>query len=367
MKNRKFNWKHLFSLLTTIICCAGLLLPVQTTSSPQKDPDKPKQSQQSETREYVEVVNISLVVRALKKGQPVAGLQQKDFTLYENGKPRTLTSFQEIRRKVGQHTGDESTMIEEKTTPAPVTKNRLFFFYFHISEPDTKIPKTLDYFFRQVYRKGDYALLMIGNRLFRISDRSRVKPVLASFNTLLTQLTEKKRRAKQKLVDHLERLVREFIEEIHKDRALLMPNLNMFVSRFKMVQQEYQHRNISLAEENLKTIVASLKKIDIEKWGFVFYQQERHPFLRASGIRARKVSRELMFEIQRHLEEQIGPKISSQQSVQTLKSFQQAFIEANVTLHLLLSNPISMGKQGTSYLKHTVAHTDWQQAFRGIS
>ena len=113
MKNRKFNWKHYFSLLTTIICCAGLLLPVQTTPPPQKDPDEPKQSQKSETREYVEVVNVSLVVRALKKGQPVAGLQQKDFTLYENGKPRTLTSFQEIRRKVGQHTEDESFRIKE--------------------------------------------------------------------------------------------------------------------------------------------------------------------------------------------------------------------------------------------------------------
>ncbi|MFC2141110.1 hypothetical protein ACFLQP_02315 [Acidobacteriota bacterium] len=367
MKNRKFNWKHLFSLLTTIICCTGLLLPVQTTPPPQKDPDKPKQSQMSETREYVEVVNVSLVVRALKKGQPVAGLQQKDFTLYENGKPRTLTSFQEIRRKVGQHTGDESTRIEEKTTPAQVTKNRLFFFYFHISEPDTKIPKTLDYFFRQVYRKGDYALLMVGNRLFRIADRSRVKPVLTSFNTLLTQLTEKKRRAKQQLTDHLDRLAREFIEEINKDRAILMPNLTMFVSRFKLVQQEYQQGNISLAEENLKAIVASLKKIDIEKWGFVFYQEERHPFFRASSLRARKVSKMQMFEIQRYLEEEIGPKISSQQSVQTIKSFQQAFIEANVTLHLLLSDPTSMGKQGSNYLKHTVAHTDWQQAFRGIS
>jgi hypothetical protein len=367
MKNRKFNWKHLFSLLTTIICCAGLLLPVQTTPPPQKDPDKPKQSQESDTREYVEVVNVSLVVRALKKGQPVAGLQQKDFTLYENGKPRTLTSFQEIRRKVGQHTGDESSRIEEKTTPAPVTKNRLFFFYFHISEPDTKIPETLDYFFRQVYRKGDYALLMVGDRLFRISDRSRVKPVLASFDTLLTKLTEKKRRAKQKMADHLERLTLEFIEEINKDRSMLMPNLDMFVSRFKMVRQEYQQSNISLVEENLKAIVASLKKIDIEKWGFVFYQQEKQPSLRASGIRARKVSRVQMFEIQRYLEEQIGPKVSSQQSVQTIRSFQQAFIEANITLHLLLSNPTSLGKQDSNYLRHTVAHTDWQQAFRNIS
>jgi hypothetical protein len=278
-----------------------------------------------------------------------------------------LTSFQEIRRKVGQHTGDESTRIEEKTTPAQVTKNRLFFFYFHISEPDTKIPKTLDYFFRQVYRKGDYALLMVGNRLFRISDRSQVKPVLTSFNTLLTQLTEKRRRAKQQLTGHLERLAREFIEEINKDRATLMPNLNMFVSRFKMVRQEYQQGNISLEEKSLKAIVASLKKIDIEKWGFVFYQQERHPFFRTSSLRARKVSRMQMFEIQRYLEEQIGPKISSRESVQTIKSFEQAFIEANVTLHLLLSDPTSMGKQGSNYLKHRVAHTDWQQAFRGIS
>jgi hypothetical protein len=205
MKSRKVNLKQFFCLLTTIICCGSLVLTAQTTLSPQKDPDKPKQSQNTNTREYVEVVNVSLVLRALKKGQPVAGLQQKDFTLYENGKPMPLTSFREIRRKVGQH-------VEEKTAPAPAAKKRLFFLYFRVSEPDPKIQKALDYFFHQVYRDGDYALLMFGNRVFRITDHSQVEPVLASFNIALTQLVGKKRLAKQKLTDHLERLVREFIE-----------------------------------------------------------------------------------------------------------------------------------------------------------
>jgi len=358
--------KRLFCLLTTIFCCGSLLLTAQTTSPPKKDPDEPKRSQDTETLEYVEVVNVSLVLRALKKGQPVAGLQQKDFTLYENGKPRPLTSFQEIRRRVGQHTGDETTRVEEKTTPAPAAKKRLFFFFFWISEPDPKIPKTLDYFFNQVYREGDYVLLMVGNRVFRIFRRSRVEPVLASFNTLLAQLVEKKRQAKQKLTDQLEESVRQFLEENRKNPGLQGENLRVLFSRFGIIKQEYGYNSIGLAGEKLEAIAASLKKIDIEKWGFVFFQQDRSPFLHLNSIRGLHGTPAAKAKIRQALD-QLTPKASPQLSLQIIKDFQQAFIEANITSHLLLSNPTSMGKQGSLYLKHAAAYVDWQWAFRNIS
>jgi hypothetical protein len=362
MKSRKVNLKQFCCLLTIIICCGSLLLTPKTTSPQKKEPDKPKQSQNTETREYVEVVNVSMVLRALKKGQPVAGLQQKDFTLYENGKPMPLTSFQEIRRKVGQH-------VEEKTTPAPAAKKRLFFLYFRVSEPDPKIQKALDYFFHQVYRDGDYALLMFASRVIPITRRYQVEPALALFNTALTRVVEKTRHEKQKLNDHLEQLVREFLEENRKNSGALMEqNISALVSNFKNAWRVYKQNNIFLAGEKLKAIADSLKKVDLEKWGFVFYQQDSFPYLNLRSIpglsdtphgRSGRLRREL---------EQIAPRMSqAQQSLQSIKNFKQAFIEANATFHLLLSNPTSMGKLGTLYLEQKIAHTDWQQAFRGIS
>jgi hypothetical protein len=372
MKRRKVNLKQFFCLLTTIICCVSLLQTAPTASSQQKEPDKPKPLQDTEPREYVEVVNVALILRALKKGQPVAGLQQTDFTLYEDGKPVVLTSFREVRRKVGQHAGEETaeTRVEKKPAAAPAApaaKKRLFFFYFRISEPDPKIQNALDYFFRQVYREGDYALLMFGNRVFPITRRSQVEPVLSSFNTALAQFVENARSGKQRLTSDLERLVRQFLEESRKNPNLQEHYVSLLISRFKIAWQEYIQKNLILAEEKLNAISASLKKIDIEKWGFVFYQEDRFPFLHLNSIRGLKGSALKIVSLRSQLE-QLGPNMNQiQQSVQTIRNFQQAFIEANATFHLLLSNPTSMGKLDTIYLKHTAIHTDWQWAFRSIS
>ncbi|NIM10771.1 MAG: hypothetical protein GTO45_02185 [Candidatus Aminicenantes bacterium] len=360
MKRRKVNFKQFFCLLTTIIFCCGLLLTAQPTSPQQKEP---------ETREYVEVVNVVLILRALKNGQPAAGLQQTDFTLYENGKPMPLTSFREVRRKVGEHAGDETakTQVEEKTAAAQKAKKRLFFFYFRVSEPDPKIQNALDYFFRQVYKEGDYALLMFGNRVFPITRRSQVEPVLASFNTALAQFVEKARSEKQRLTSDLERLVRQFLEEISKNPNLQAQNVNLLISRFKIAWQESGQGNLTLIEEKLNAIAASLKKIDIEKWGFVFYQEDRFPFLNVNSIRGLGGSALQIVSLRNRLE-QIGPNTNQiQQSLQTIRNFQQAFIEANATFHLLLSNPTSLGKLDSAYLRHAAIHTDWQWAFRSIS
>jgi hypothetical protein len=322
-----------------------------------------------ETREYVEVVNVALILRALKKGRPVSGLRQTDFTLYEDGKPVPLTSFREVRRKVGERAGEETakTRVEEKAPAAPAAKKRLFFFYFRVSEPDPKIQNALDYFFGRVYREGDYALLMFGNRVFSITRRSRVEPVLASFNTALAQFVEKARSEKQKLTTELEQLVRQFFEEISKTPGLQSQNVNLLISRFKIARQEYGLGNPTLIEEKLNAIAASLKKIDIEKWGFVFYQEDRFPFLNLSSIRGLSGSGLKVFSLRQRLE-QIGPNMNQAgQRLQTIRNFQQAFIEANATFHLLLSNPTSLGKLDSTYLKHTAIHTDWQWAFRSIS
>ena len=362
MKNRKVNLKRFFCLATTILCCCGLVLTTQTTSPQKKDPDKPKQSPNSKTRENGKAANVSLILRALRKGQPAAGLQQKDFTLYENGKPVPLTGFQEIHRKAGQHD-------EEKSAPASAGKKRLFFLYFRVSELDPEITKTLDYFFRRVYREGDYVLLMSGSRVFPITRRSQVETALESFHTALTLLVEKNRLAKQKLTDNLEQLARQFFEENWENlETLQQQSVNLLVSRFKMAWTEYQQNHLFLAREKLKDIAGSLKKLDIEKWGFVFYQQDNFPTLNLKSIPGLSADTPGRYRRLRAQVEHVVPQMSEpRQGMQTIEEFQQAFIEANVTFNLLLSHPTSTGEVNTLYVEYKAAQTDWQRAFRDIS
>lgn len=362
MTSRNVNSKRFFCLITTILCCCGLVLTDQTASPQKKDQDKPKQAQSSETREYGETANVSLVLRALKKGQPAAGLQQKDFTLYENGKPMPLTGFQEIHRKVGQYN-------ENKTVPPPAAKKRLFFLYFRVSEPDPEIAKTLDYFFNQVYQDGDYALLMLGNRVFPITRRSQVEPALESFQTILDLLVEKTRLAKQKLTDNLEQLARQFFEENWDNlENLQQQSVNLLVSRFKTAWTEYQQDYLFQAEDKLKDIANSLKKLDIEKWGFVFYQQDSFPSLNLKSIPGLSADTPGRFRRLRGQVEHVAQQSSEpRQGIQNIKDFQQAFIEANVTFNLLLSYPASPGELNTLYIEYKAVQTDWQRAFRDIS
>ena len=362
MKSKKFYLKQSFCIFITIICCGSLVLSALTTAPQKKDPDKPIPSKNPGTREYVETANVSLVLRALKKGQPTAGLRQKDFTLFENGKPIPLTSFQEVRRKVGQY-------VEDKTAPAPTGKKRLFFLYFRVSEPDPNISKTLDYFFSQVYRDGDYAMLMVGNRVFPITRRSQVESALESFHTILALLVEKTRLAKQKLTDNLDQLVRQFLEENWENLdSLQTETVNLLITRFRMAWTEYKQDYIFQAEDRLKAMADSLKKIDIEKWGLVFYQQDRFPFLYLKSMPGLSAAFQMRIDRLRRLLGQVEAQmIGTLQSGQTIKDFQQAFIEANVTFYLLLSYPKSIEKLKTMHLEYKAVFTDWQQAFRDIS
>jgi VWFA-related protein len=330
-----------------------------------KEQDKSGQSQKTDTREYVEVVNVGLILRALKKGKTVGGLKQEDFTLYENGKPLPLTSFKEIRRKVGQRAADEAvkSRVEEK--------KRLFFIFFRVTEPDPKIQEALTHFFRHVYRNEDYVLLMLENRVFSITRRARVAPVLASFYQAFINYVTETRIEKQRLTDDLNRSVNSFLDETNKNfdnPVLIEGEAFKMLSAFKAFWQAYQARYIGLPEEKLKQIATSLKKLDIEKWGLVFFQQDRLPQLNLKNIFGFRRKPPLdAAKFRKEIEIIMQDAIQTGQSTQIIRQFQRAFIDADVTFHLLLSNPTSKGKLDSDYLKYSAVYTDWQQVFRNIS
>jgi hypothetical protein len=57
-------------------------------------------AQQEQQQEYVQVVNVEMILRVLKDGSPVGGLKKNDFALYEDGEKSEINGFFEIHRRI---------------------------------------------------------------------------------------------------------------------------------------------------------------------------------------------------------------------------------------------------------------------------
>jgi hypothetical protein len=365
-------------LFTLILVCAYLPVTAQEEHKDQKD----EKAQEEKVREYVEVINTEVIVRAFHKGKPVGGLTEADFILFENGKKQRLTSVVEIRRKIAAaSTGsvDTDTAAQESAdTPAPDRK-RFFFMYFRITDPLTPYDEALDQFFKQVYRSGDYVLMLVGNKVFKIT---REQDIALTLPAVKREIDGKARLAKMetdRMLQRVQHAVRTFenllkqIEARHgSERPTDAGRKKYFFENLKRDYQalwdEYKYDHIHLDTARLKAIAASLKTVKFEKWGLVFYQHDTFPQLNPESIFVEKHSsviniRELRRMIARFSMEMKKPKAL----LPAMGEVRQAFIDSNTTFHLLLCQPKKMGETVSQYLTIERIHSDRQEAFRSIS
>jgi hypothetical protein len=351
----------LFPVLFFLV--AGMFAAAQTKATENKTSNQEKE--QEPVSEYVEVVNIEVIVRALKKGKPVGGLEKSDFKLFENGQPVEISSFQEIRRKVG--VAEQAAAPEEQQ----VSNKRLFFLYFWLSEPDSRVHEALDFFFRNVYREGDYVLMMIKNKAYTITRPKQVEQTLTAFKATLDEEVKLYNFEKVRLKNRLENIFREFAERfliserLQRDQTPLVEEV---VNRIKSEWEAYKLKNISFSGNKLKAIASSLKTVEVQKWGLVFYQHDSFPLLNPESIFAeREDSIPHLNYIRREMEKLLLVMRSAMRAHSFVDEIQQIFIDANTTFHLMLANPRSLGRLESIYMKEERMHTDWQEAFRLIS
>ncbi|MCP5046986.1 MAG: hypothetical protein GY940_07420 [bacterium] len=358
---------------TSLFLMVPLFIIIFILYSPAFSQDPPRSNsrdQQETVSEYVEVVNIQMVLRALRKGQPVGGLSKSDFTLYENGKPTPITSLTEVRRHVGLNSGKEPPAEETGTAGIPKPK-RLFLLHFWLSEADPHVDEALDFFFNRVYREGDYVLLTLKNKVFTVTRGSQVPDALALVKTGIKEITLQAKLERDRLADRLETMFRDFEEEFRRNEDIANDQgalMNRIIAQYKSTWAEYKNKNITLNGNILKNIAASLKYLDFEKWGIVFYQHDTFPQWIPESIRARDPRTE------KHLEElKREIRFTGREMARTylapgfIRDVQQAFIDANSTFHLMLSSIRTYGKLESIYLRHGNVHSDWKQAFRDIS
>lgn len=368
--------------LLFFICTVFLVLSGSPLLSPQQETE-----QQEMQEEFVQVINAEVIVRAMRKGKPVSGLQQSDFVLYENGREREITSFMEVRRKIGAEPVEaaEETAAAGDEDAGRTPKKRFFLLYFWLTNPDPRHNETLDHFFNSVYREGDYALIVIGNQVYKITRKQAVPRVLGRVKAKLDAVTGQGKLERELFLRRLEELLKNFEREFaltdasdfrgqDSRRALNDPDykknlLEQFITNYKRFFDEYRYKNINVNVDKLKGIAQSLKAVNFEKWGLVFFQHDIFPqFDPERFIQEKQLGFGTESDLRRILQSFTRELSKPATSMAILEDIRQAFIGANATFHLLLSNVSIPGEQLHSrFIKTGHVYSDWQEIFRSIS
>ena len=157
-------------------------------------------SQQEVEREYVQVLNIEMLVRVMKDGRPLAGLKKGDFTLLENGRKQEINGFLEMHRSIAP--GEAAPTVESEKQKRP---GRLFLLFFWINEPSIKVDEVLDYFFKSIYREGDRVILADQRSSVEINAAAEKEAKIEEFKTGVAALSRELRldRERFKAADRL--------------------------------------------------------------------------------------------------------------------------------------------------------------------
>ncbi len=370
-----------FIIISTLVCAvcavcfefAGLQLKVNAQNLP--IPQYPYQEENS-VKEYAEVINVEVIVRALRNSQPAAGLPQSVFTLYENGKKQKITSFMEVRRKIGLN--GEITDVDgppESSEPPP---KRLFFVYTWISESGSRCPEALDYFFKHIYREGDYALIIVKDQVFKITRTDEILKILPQIKNKIEENSRLTKIESDQMREKADALLRDF-EIKFKDFERQPPGKEKMVEEGKRVLldrlktgyralwDEYKYKNVYLNTEKLKAIAFSLKTMNLQKWGLVFFQRETFPQFNPESIFIEKnESFNNLMELRTMFETLSREMKTPSLPISQLTGVRQAFIDANATFHLLLFEKSSTGQPGR-YITVDYIQSEWQTAFKDIS
>ncbi|MCX6579915.1 MAG: hypothetical protein NT166_06990 [Candidatus Aminicenantes bacterium] len=373
-----------FIIISTLVCAVCACLPLKLNAQNLQDPRDPRDPnrQVNPVKEYVEVINIEVIVRAQRSGQPAAGLPQSVFTLYENGEKQKITSFMGIRRKIGL-TGKMTDAggapgPAEPLEPVESPPKRLFFIYTWISEPGSRCTEALDYFFEHIYREGDYALIIVKNQAFKITRLDEIAKILPQIKNKIEENARVTKTGSDQMLDKADALLRDFEIKFKNferqppgNEKMAAENKRVLVDRLKTdyraLWDEYKYKNVFLNTEKLKAIAATLKTVNLQKWGLVFYQRETFPQFNPESIFIeRNESFDNLIELRTMFETLTREMKTPSLSLSQLTGVRQAFIDANATFHLLLFEKRSTGQPGR-YITVDYIHSDWQTAFKNIS
>lgn len=322
-----------------------------------------------EVKEYVDVVNVEMLVRAMRKGKPVAGLKQTDFRLYENGKILPITSFTEVRRKIGTRENLELEVQEVKGKPKT---ERFFILYFWITDKTVNYNEPLDYFFSRVYKEGDLVLLVAQNGAFKISSREQIDKGRKWLDQAVSKMAYQVRASFKSLERALDQTFENYLTllqqtEVRQDE--IDQAVRSIVQTFDAFWKSYRYQYLDGNLKQLTALADSLKTIPLQKWGLVFFQENRVPFFdllqveskttMAGGFSSARLIKEL-----RKIRRTIKLPIAARRHINKV---QQAFIRANATFHMMIPDTKNNDREYNELVTLENSYSQWQESFKKIS
>lgn len=330
-----------------------------------------KQTEPGDVTEYVEVLNVELIVRAMRDGNAVGGLKTADFTLLENGKQLPITSFTEVRRKIGEKKIIPVTKTAE--APAKTQKKRLLLLYFWLTERGLKYKEALDYFFEKVYSPGDRALLVVKNKVFDVTRPEQVKPAVQWLDKQVIKAATDILSDQNAVIRTVDSLFRDYLNELYRTAPDLM-KLQMLRRQIEFAMEgswlEFRTKNLLSNSRKLIDLADELKKMDMEKWGMVFYQENAFPEfdmqmvdfrLERQGFEQETAEMKRFIRLFR-----LKTRLPNNTFFNS-KKIEQAFVNGDATFHVLWMDAKTEVDVETRTMAAGNVYSGWLETFKGIS
>ena len=238
--------------------------------------DQGQKDHNPDVNENVEVVNVEMIARVQKNGQPVSGLQKGDFILKENGRLVEINGFREVRRRISP-----PPTIEEKMDAAVLPPpGRLFVLCFWLWEREAAYAEALDHFFRDIFRPGDHVILAHTKDIVVIGSPDQIVPVRAKFEAELKMGIEKDNIARTELYNQIDDAISEYFKDRDLDAGAARIKLQTSITHY---WNEFHRRFLKADSGSLIRLADSMKSINKEKWVLIFLQEEVFPKFDENG------------------------------------------------------------------------------------
>jgi len=225
------------------------------------------------------VVNIEVPVRVFKGGKFVDGLTVDDFEVYEDGKAQKIVALYLINKTIVK----EIKKGEEIFTPE-VSRN--FFLVFELIEYLPKIGEVIDYFFNNVILPGDTLHIATPIRTYNFNNKAFE---LMPKEEMANQLKKKLRKDITLGSSKYKNLLRDYedIKELRVDSDLKLQMKLTYLRQLRELTYFDLTKFLKLADY--------LKKMEGQKYVFLFYQKETTPIPEELGPTALE-----LFDLQRN-------------------------------------------------------------------
>jgi len=318
----------------------------------------PVLAQQERQKEYVQVVNVELILRVMKDGASVGGLKKSDFSLYENGEKIDINGFFEVHRRM-------AAAADRREQPR---QGRLYLLFFWVDNPAADVEGVLDRFFSGIYREGDRVILCTPQKTFELSSRQDLAAVTAALLAQWRQEARQRLATKRHFGDDLNDLVTNFVKSDDHD-------LDAFEKKYSWIIKEYQLRELSADMTALEAMARSLAPVEADKFALVFFQRDVLPLLDRIKVQmhcSMVLPEELVTALLGVMTE-IETKAMSVFIIRRLsEELKSLFIQANTQFHLLFLSPdknddLADAASAVALTRNQEIFSNWDQAMQEIS